>query len=37
MDIWRRLGVNHPERVTDMEADQLQSLAHRQSTDLERV
>jgi malonate decarboxylase beta subunit len=37
MDIWRRLGVNHPEQVTDMEADQLQSLAHRQSTDLERV
>jgi malonate decarboxylase beta subunit len=37
MDIWRRLGVEHPEQVTDMEADQLQSLAHRQSIDLERV
>ena len=37
MDIWRRLGVQHPEQVTDMEADQLQSLAYRQSTGLERV
>ena len=26
MDIWRRLGVEHPGRVTDMEAAQIQSL-----------
>jgi malonate decarboxylase beta subunit len=37
MDIWRRLGVEHPEQVTDMEADQLQSLAQRQAIDWERV
>lgn len=26
MDIWQRMGVEHPERVTDMEAAQMQGL-----------
>jgi malonate decarboxylase beta subunit len=27
LDIWQRLGLDHPERVTDMEAAELQSLS----------
>jgi malonate decarboxylase beta subunit len=26
LEIWQGLGVEHPEQVTDMEADQIQSL-----------
>ena len=26
VDIWQRMGVSHPERVTDLEADQMQFL-----------
>jgi malonate decarboxylase beta subunit len=28
LDIWKKLGVDHPEQVTDMEAGQIQQLPH---------
>jgi malonate decarboxylase beta subunit len=37
MDIWSRLGVAHPAQVTDLEADQMQSLTHRHTSLAERV
>jgi malonate decarboxylase beta subunit len=37
MDIWSRLGVAHPAQVTDLEADQMQSLKQNHSTLVERV
>jgi malonate decarboxylase beta subunit len=37
MDIWSRLGVAHPAQVTDLEADQMQSLKQNHATLAERV
>ena len=37
MDIWGRLGVAHPAQVTNLEADQMQSLTHSPTSLAERV